>query len=137
MMQDSKSFGLISMGIAALGASATAGLSATDVQRLKMLVSGQGPSVHPAVPLVEVSALEQAAVEAAGQAHHDTSPPEAEEPTTIEQKAADTVEEDAPVPPVGTDAMACDPTSQTAVEGGVQEAEVGTADAKDEMDVEK
>ncbi|GAX77467.1 hypothetical protein CEUSTIGMA_g4911.t1 [Chlamydomonas eustigma] len=57
LCQDAESFGLISMGIAAVGASATAGLTAEDVQRLKMIVSGNGPSVHPAVPLPESTAM--------------------------------------------------------------------------------
>ncbi len=41
---DAKSFGLISMGIAAVGASATAGVAPNDAQRLKMMVSGVGPT---------------------------------------------------------------------------------------------
>ena len=63
--QDVKSFGLISMGVAAVGASATAGLTATDAQRLKMVVSGMGPSAHPAAPLPEAASLETAATEEA------------------------------------------------------------------------
>ena len=51
------------MGVAAVGASATAGLTATDVQRLKMVVSGMGPSAHPAEPLPEAASLETAATE--------------------------------------------------------------------------
>lgn len=66
--QDAKSFNLLSMGVAALGASTTAGLTSHDVQRLKMLVSGQGPTVHPLAPLPDTSAPEQAAQELAGAA---------------------------------------------------------------------
>ncbi|KAG1655243.1 hypothetical protein FOA52_007975 [Chlamydomonas sp. UWO 241] len=51
LCEDAASLGLISMGVAAVGASATAGLSPADVQRLKMLVSGEGPAEHPLVPL--------------------------------------------------------------------------------------
>lgn len=47
---------MISMGVAAVGASATAGLTATDVQRLKMVTSGMGPSAHPVEPLPEAAA---------------------------------------------------------------------------------
>jgi len=53
LCQDAENLGLISMGVAAVGASATAGFTAADVQRLKMIVSGNGPSVHPALPLPE------------------------------------------------------------------------------------
>lgn len=66
--QDAKNFNLLSMGVAALGASTTAGLTSHDVQRLKMLVSGQGPTVHPLAPLPDTSAPEQAAQELAGAA---------------------------------------------------------------------
>eukprot|EP00955_Chlamydomonas_euryale_P038797 351204-Chlamydomonas_euryale.AAC.8 len=52
LCEDAASLGLISMGVAAVGASATAGLSPADVQRLKMLVSGDGPSEHPLAALM-------------------------------------------------------------------------------------
>ena len=55
LLQDVKTFGMISMGIAAVGASATAGLTATDVQRLQMVTSGMGPSAHPVAPLPEAA----------------------------------------------------------------------------------
>lgn len=91
LCQDPKSFGLISMGVAALGASATAGLSAHDCQRLKMLVSGQGPSVHPAAPLPEATPQEQAATEMAGPAAElgEGSAPGAEQATAEEDMATE------------------------------------------------
>lgn len=37
---------LISLGVAAVGGTATVGVSALDAQRLKIIVLGQGPSTH-------------------------------------------------------------------------------------------
>ncbi len=38
---------LISLGVAAVGSTATLGVSSLDAQRLKMVVSGQGPAANP------------------------------------------------------------------------------------------
>ena len=78
------------MGVAAVGASATAGLTATDAQRLKMIISGMGPSAHPAVPLPSSILAEAAATEAG--AGGDTG--------DAEGTKEDAAEEDA-VPPRG------------------------------------
>lgn len=58
---------LITLGIAAVGGTASAGVSALDAQRLKVLISGNGPAVHQltdimvpgAVPKVDTGAGEQ------------------------------------------------------------------------------
>ncbi|GFH16869.1 uncharacterized protein HaLaN_13381 [Haematococcus lacustris] len=42
---------LISLGVAAVGGTATAGVSAVDAQRLKIMVTGQGPSVNMFIPI--------------------------------------------------------------------------------------
>ena len=52
--------------MAAVGASATAGLTSTDAQRLKMVISGMGPSAHPAVPLPAAVPAEGAEAAAVG-----------------------------------------------------------------------
>ncbi|KAJ9508288.1 hypothetical protein QJQ45_011794 [Haematococcus lacustris] len=42
---------LISLGVAAVGGTATAGVSAVDAQRLKIMVTGQGPSINMFIPI--------------------------------------------------------------------------------------
>lgn len=42
---------LISLGVAAVGGTATAGVSALDAQRLKLVVTREGPQVHPLMPI--------------------------------------------------------------------------------------
>jgi hypothetical protein len=43
--------GLLALGVAAVGGTATGGVSELDAQRIKMVVSGQGPAAHPRTPL--------------------------------------------------------------------------------------
>jgi len=51
---------LISLGIAAVGGTASCGVSALDAQRLKIIVSGQGPATHILSPIKSVQPKEEA-----------------------------------------------------------------------------
>ena len=42
---------LISLGLAAVGGTATSGVSAQDAQRLKIIVTNQGPAYHALLPI--------------------------------------------------------------------------------------
>jgi hypothetical protein len=62
---------LISLGVAAVGGTATMGVSALDAQRLKIIVSGQGPATNLLAPIPQpgtsfsaMAALDQAAAAA-------------------------------------------------------------------------
>lgn len=59
---------LISLGVAAVGGTATMGVSPLDAQRLKIIVTGHGPATNlfspipqPGAPLSAMAALDQAA----------------------------------------------------------------------------